>query len=208
MKSRSAPLVALLATAVICVQNAGSGLAFGWALIHGAGRAAVVAFWPVGIGLALLWGAFRYLNRSNHRHASVIFTAVAVAIPVLYEVLLPATPFATWRSERGMRAAAVRNIHDELLLSAKGNPIGVRVTYEVVFPSHVVTNVNLSLAHVERELAPYTQSTEFGRPAQTIDPEPSSEDLYKVFEKKTVYRFTVTSLPGFLSTTRTHPSRA
>jgi hypothetical protein len=58
--------------------------------------------------------------------------------------------------------------------------------------------VHLSLAHVERERAPYTQSTEFGRHTEKIDPEPSSKDIYNVFEKKTVYRFTVTSLPGFL----------
>jgi hypothetical protein len=198
MKRRSAIVVAVLATAVMCVQNAGSGLALGWALIHGAGPAAVVAFWPLGIGLGVLWGAFRYLNRSHHRHASVLFTAVAVAILLLYEVLLPATPLNTWRSERGMKAAAVRLVHDELLLSAEGNPIGVRVTYEVVFPQSVVANVHLSLAHVERERAQYTQSTEFGRHTEKIDPEPSSKDIYNVFEKKTVYRFTVTSLPGFL----------
>ena len=36
-------IVALVATGAMCVQNAGSALAFGWALIHGAGPAAVAA---------------------------------------------------------------------------------------------------------------------------------------------------------------------
>ena len=64
----------------MCVQNAGSALGFGWALIHGAGPAAVAAFWPLAIGLATLWSAFWYFNRSKYRHASVLFTGLAVAM--------------------------------------------------------------------------------------------------------------------------------
>jgi hypothetical protein len=198
VQGRFALAVAVFATAVMLQQNAGSGLAFGWALIHGAGPAAVIAFWPLGIGLGTLWGAFRYLNRSNHRHASALFTGVAVAILLLYEVVLPATPLNTWRNQRAMEAADVRNIRDEVLLSAKGNPIGIRVTYEVIFPRTVVANVHLGLSPVRGAVAPYMQSTEFGRHSETIDPEPSSKDIYSVFEGKRLYRFTVTRVPGFL----------
>jgi hypothetical protein len=198
MRDRSALVVGVFATAVMCVQNAGSGLAFGWALLHGAGPAAVVAFLPLGIGLGTLWGAFRYLNRSNHRHASALFTGLAVAIVLLSEMLLPATPLDTWRSQRAMKAADVRNIGDEVLLSAKGNPIGMRVTYEVIFPQTVVANVHLWVARVQGEVAPYMQSMEFGRHSKTIDPEPSSKDISNVFERKRLYKFTVTLVPGFL----------
>jgi hypothetical protein len=92
VQGRFALVVALLATAVMCAQNAGSGLAFGWTLIHGAGPVAVIAFWPLGIGLGTLWGAFRYSGRSNHRYASALFTGLAVAILLLYEMVLPDTP--------------------------------------------------------------------------------------------------------------------
>ena len=42
------------------------------------------------------------------------------------------------------------------------------------------------------------QSKEFGRQRKTIDPEPSAKDLYNVFERKKMYKFTVASTPGFL----------
>jgi hypothetical protein len=182
----------------MCVQNAGSVLGFGWALIHGAGPAAVIAFWPLGVGLGTLWGAFRYLNRSNHRHASALFTGLAVAMLVVYEMVLPATPLTSWKSERAMKAAVVQNIHDEALLSAKGNPIGIRVTYEVIFPRAVVADVHLGLTRVQGEVLPYMQAKEFGREKTTIDPEPSAKGLYKVFERKRIYKFTIASVPGFL----------
>ena len=192
-------IVALVATGAMCVQNGGSALAFGWALIHGAGPAAVVAFWPLGIGLGLLWGAFWYLNRRNHRHASALFTGLALAMLVVYEAVLPATPLTSWRSERAMKAAIVQNVHDEPLLSAKGNPIGIRVTYEVIFPHAVVANVSLGLTRVRGEVLPYMQSKEFGRQSETIDPEPSAKSLYNLFERKRIYKFNVASMPGFLS---------
>jgi hypothetical protein len=197
-RGRFAPLVALVATGAMCVQNSGSALGFGWALIHGAGPAAVVAFWPLAIGLAMLWSAFWYLNRSTHRHASALFTGLAVAMLVVYEMVLPATPLTSWRREHAMKAAVVQNMHDEPLLSAKGNPIGIRVTYEVNFPHAVVANVHLGLARVQGEVLPYMQSKEFGRHRETIDPEPSAKDLYNVFERKKIYKFTVASMPGFL----------
>jgi hypothetical protein len=191
-------IVALVATGAMCVQNAGSALGFGWALIHGAGPAAAVAFWPLAIGLAMLWGAFWYLNRRNHHHTSALFTGLALAMLVVYEVVLPATPLTSWRSERAMKAAVVQNIHDEPLLSAKGNAIGIRMSYEVIFPHAVVANVHLGLTRVQGEVLPYMQSKEFGRQWKTIDPEPSVQDLYNVFERKRLYRFTVASMPGFL----------
>jgi hypothetical protein len=194
-----AVIVALVATGAMCVQNAGSTLGFGWALIHGAGPAAVVVFWPLAIGLTMLWSAFWYLNRTEHRHASAFFTGVAVAMLVGYEMILPATPLTSWRSEQVMKAAVVQNIHDEPLLSAKGNPIGIRLSYEVVFPRAAVANVNLGLARVQGEVLPYMQSKDFGRAREmTVYPEPAAKDLYRVFERKTIYRFTAASMPGFL----------
>jgi hypothetical protein len=193
-----APIVALVATGAMCVQNGGSALGFGWALIHGAGPAAVVAFWPLAIGLAMLWSAFWYFNRSKHRHASALFTGLAVAMLVVYEVVLPATPLTSWRSEHAMKPTVVQNIQDEPLLSAKGNPIGIRVTYEVIFPHAVVANVHLGVTRVHGEVLPYMQAKEFGRHTETIDPEPSAQDIYNVFERKRIYRFTVASMPGFL----------
>jgi hypothetical protein len=200
MRNRYTIIVALVATVALCVQNAGSALAFGWALLHGAGPAAVLAFLPLGLGLGALWGAYRYLNRSNHRHAPAMFTAFAIVTLLLYEMLLPATPLATWRAERAMKAVEVQSIRDEVLLSSEGNPIGMRVTFEVAFPHAVVADVNLTgPSPVQGEVRPFMQLLEFGRRhSETIAPQPSSRGSYRRFEKGQLYRFEVTRLPGFL----------
>jgi hypothetical protein len=39
-----------------------------------------------------------------------------------------------WRDRRAAERVDIRNIRDELALSARGRPIGIRVTFEAVFP--------------------------------------------------------------------------
>lgn len=199
MRSPFAVVVALVAAVVLCVQNAGSVLAFGWALIHGAGPGAVIAFLPLGISLGLLWGGFRYLNRTQHRHAWALFVAHAIVILLVNEALMPATPFDALRTRRTVQAAEVRNIKDEVLLSAKGNPMGIRLTYDVMFPRQVVASVHASLRRAQGELQPYMQWTLVAARTTTIVPEPPTRDIYEVFNGKTLYRFTVAYLPGFLA---------
>lgn len=201
MRGRSALVVALFATVAIFIQNGGSALAFGWALIHGAGPSAVLAFLPLGIGLGVLWGGFRYLSRKNSRHASGLFTVYALAMLLLNEALLPSTPLKTWKSERGMQQADVRNIRDEIVLSAKGNPIGIKITYEVMFPQTVVCNVHASALGVVGGEAPSYLSYNLDlhrRHQESINPAPSSEGLYNEFRKGSAYRFSETRVPGFL----------
>ena len=191
-------VVGVVASIVMCIQNAGSLLGFGWALIHGAGPAAVIAFAPLGLGLGILWGGFRYLHRSNHRHASTMFTALALSTVLLYEVLLP-TPLKSWGSERAMRAADVRNIRDEVLLSARGNPIGVRLTYDVAFPQTVVCHVAAAGLFPRGGDTSLPTHFEFRGRTESIEPSPSSSDgFYSEFKKGNVYRFTETLVPGFL----------
>jgi hypothetical protein len=199
MRSPFAGVIALVATVALCVQNAGSVLAFGWALIHGAGPGAEIAFLPLGISLGLLWGGFRYLNRTQHRHAWALFVAHAIVILLANEALMPATPFDAWNTRRTVKAAEVQNIGDELLLSAKGNPIGIRLTYDVMFPRHVVASVYASLWRAQGESQPFSQWTVVAARTPTIVPAPPSRDIYEVFSGKTRYRFTVAYLPAFLA---------
>ena len=191
-------VVGVVASIVLCIQNAGSLLGFGWGLIHGAGPAALIAFAPLGLGLGTLWGGFRYLHGSNHRHASTMFSALALSTVLLYEVVLP-TPLKSWGSERAMRAADVRNIRDEVLLSARGNPIGVRLTYDVAFPQTIVCHVEASgLFPRDGDTSLPTHFDFHGR-TESIEPSPSSSDgFYSEFKKGNVYRFTVALVPGFL----------
>jgi hypothetical protein len=159
----------------------------------------VFPFWA---GMTLVFApwwllAFWIVNRIRQRHAAALLPGLAVAIVLLSQVLLPASPFRTSSSRRALKEADVRNLRDELLLSAKGNPIGIRVVCEVVFPQAVVASVGLGL--LETEAVPTVQSTQLLRESNTINPEPSSEGDYKRFESNRLYTFTATSKPGFLA---------
>jgi hypothetical protein len=159
----------------------------------------VFPFW---VGVSLVFApswllAFWIVNLSRPRHTAALVTGLAVCIVVPSQVLLPASPFRTRGSRRALNEADVRNVRDEVLLSAKGNPIGIRVTYEVTFPEPVVALVGLGLSEVEP--VPYVQSMQLSGQSDTINPDPPSEDLiYKRFEGNRLYRFTATRTPAFL----------
>ena len=196
MRSRYVLAVALVASVVLCIRNASTALAFSWALAH-AGPSAVLTLRPIAIPLALLWGGFWYLRRS-HPRAPVLFVAFAVAIVILNEAPLPGTNAERKRDERAIQAVEVRNLHDEVLLSAKGNPIGIRLTYEVVVPARVVAFPYLHLMWGEA-VTPIFDSMQFWGPADTIEPVPETvHTIYRIFERDRLYRLTAKRMPGFL----------
>jgi hypothetical protein len=51
---RLGPVIGVLASLLLCVQNVGAGTGAAWAAIHGAGLLALVAFLPLALGLGLL----------------------------------------------------------------------------------------------------------------------------------------------------------
>ena len=92
----------------------------GWALIHGAGPLAVMAFLPLAIGLGLLWGGFVFLRRKQGRQGLALFAGLSIALLVLNEWLLPTTPLKAWSSERALKSAEVLSIRDEIVTTATG----------------------------------------------------------------------------------------
>jgi hypothetical protein len=132
--NRRTIVIGVIATIAICLQNGPAPLAVGWGLIHGAGPVALLALVPLAGCLFLLWGSALFLNRRAPRGMPILFGLLAAAILFLNEALLPATPLAAWRTQRAIEAVEVRNIRDELVLSARGNPIGIRLTFEAIFP--------------------------------------------------------------------------
>lgn len=200
--------IAVLATIVLCARNSNSALAFWWAVIHGGGPVALIVLLPIAIPLALVWVAFWYVNRSSRRSALAVFAGVAAAILLLTEVPFPGTRADRTRRERALQAIEVRNVQDDLLLSAKGHPIGVRVTYEVVAPRRVVAwaylfltspNTELSLTDQPGRVTALFDSMEFWGPAEMVIPLPDSvQGIYRVFESGRRYTLTARRMPGFL----------
>lgn len=200
MKGGFAFAVALAATIILCVRDASVVIGFLFMVSHGVGIVAVIAFVPLGILLGLLWCGFRYADRSNHRHAPLMFAGFAVALLLVNEAPWPGTQANRSRRQHTFDAIEVRSIHDDDLLSARGNPIGIRVTYEVYSPHRVVafTYLRLNLDWSLREGGPLLDLGEFWGPADTIEPE-SSKGIYKVLEGGAIYRLTANRMPGFLA---------
>ena len=188
-RSPFGPLVGLLASLAICAQNGSSALAFGWAMIHGAGPLAVVAFLPLALGLGLLWAGFFYLRRRQAGRGLLLFVAHAVGIFVVNERLLPITPLKAAASERALKSAEILSIRDDVVTSSAGDPIGLRLVFEVRFPRRVVANIGASAFGPSETEPPWMPGVlDFGGYAPTIEPTPATEDIYKVFEKGVVYR--------------------
>jgi hypothetical protein len=186
--------IGVVATILIFLQHGSAGVAFGWALVHGAGPAALFAFLPLAAALLVLWVAAVSLHRRAARRAPVLFGVVAAAIVMVNEALMPGTPFKAWTHQRAIEAVTVKNIRDELIVSSRGNPIGIRLTFEAVFPSNGVYAVGYALAPDSDEGVYALQFNHSIR--STIQPEPGGS--YD-FRRGTVYTFSTEFLPNFLS---------
>ena len=196
--SRWGPLIGVVASFGLCAQNAGFGTGVGWALIHGAGPRAVVAFLPLALGLGLLWAGFVFLRRGQGRQELALFVGLSMALLVLNEWLLPTTPLKAWSSERALKSTQVLSIRDEGVTTATGEPIGLRLVFEVRFPRRVVANISASdFAPSEKEPPWLPGLLDFQGYEQTIQPLPESQDIYKMFEKDVVYRVEIIRRPGF-----------
>src|SRR5688572_1775537 len=62
MKQPALPAIALLAAAIICVQNFPVLTGVSWAVIHGAGVLSALGFVPAAIALAVLWAGYRVIQ--------------------------------------------------------------------------------------------------------------------------------------------------
>ena len=192
-------LIAWLATLVICVQSYLFLLSFVWALLHGAGASSFLAFLPAATGLAMLWAGYVFLKRRNIKRMTLVFTSYALSIMLVNEVLLPSTPLKALVAQRAAESVEVRSVRDELLLSARGNPIGIRITFDAVVPRTGEYLISASaLSRVADELL---WPLNFGSSIRSVtDPPPSrGKDIYDVFQKGTVYTFTTDLTPAFLS---------
>jgi hypothetical protein len=130
----------------------------------------------------------------------------AVFLLAAMEFTLPVTPFKTTLltalQGRSMRAAQVDAVRDGYYLSPEGNPVGIRVSYEVRFPRGGRLSSSPSLKAVDDRYRHY--QTSMGRLASfTIDPPPEKIEAGEyLFADKESYLFTADFLPTFLAVER------
>lgn len=198
MKPFSAAVIAIVASALICVQNLPYVTAFTWALIHGVGLGSVLAFVPAGTALVVLWVGYGLTNIRPSGRPTLVFATFAIGVVVLNEVLLPVTPLKEWTAQRAIERVRVSNVRDEPLLSVHGNPIGVRILFDAVVPRTAAYGISpATLSSASGEMI---WPLQFGHArTQEVEPPPTSHDSpYDVFQKGVTYRFHQDMLPNFL----------
>jgi hypothetical protein len=154
-----------------------------------------VALTPV----AVLGGGYCALRRRRKR--ILLLTILGVALLAAMEVLLPISPLkttlSTVRERASLAAVVVRDVRDEPFLSLRGNPIGVRLTFEAVFPRDARFDVSPTLYATEERYHHY--ATSLGHLAGfTVEPEPEKDEEGYRFADGGSYRFTADFLPTFL----------
>jgi hypothetical protein len=199
MKHPVAALVGLVATFAIVAQHQGFLMGFAWAAMHGAGVSSALALLPAAIALSILWTGYAFLKRRRISRPTVAFSVYAFGILLMNELLLPTTPLKAWREHRAIRAIEVRNVRDEPYLSALGNPIGIRVTFDAVFPRTATYAISASVLMPVVEDVPYALSLGHST-RHLVEPRPASHGASSddVFQKGVVYTFTQEMMPNFL----------
>ncbi len=92
----------------------------------------------------MLGGGYIFLKRRNVRRMGIVFTSYALGLVVMNEVLLPSTPLKALWAQRALEGVEVRSVRDDVLLSARGNPIGIRITFQAVVPRTVEYSISAS----------------------------------------------------------------
>jgi hypothetical protein len=133
------------------------------------------------------------LSRKDLRRKPLSFAAWACSIIVLNELILPATPRQVVAMQRSLEGVKVSNIRDDLFLSAAGNPIGVRFTFDLVVAES--GSYGVSPFGLQPEGRGSQWAFELNRRIrQSVEP-----DLVEgVFRKGVRYTFSQVYLPNFL----------
>jgi hypothetical protein len=190
--------IGVAATTAIIWQSSVVMLAFGWASTHGVGVHALAAILPTAIALTLLWAGWLFATtQGGRRRSTVLFAVYAFGIFVVNEAALPQTPLREWKFRAALDGVRVLAVRDEVALSARGNPIGVRIAADVVFPRSLAGFVNHSTLGPIGDPLPIPLHLSNGRERE-IHPLPARLDTYELYQEEVVYTVTSTILPSFI----------
>lgn len=108
--------------------------------IHGPAHYGEAVLALVAVGLIILWASYGYIRWRRYRRSGWLMAIVGVLViagflgasNASYGLLVERE---SAEQERLAAATQVFNVHDEPLLSAQGDPIGIRLRYSMRFPT-------------------------------------------------------------------------
>lgn len=182
-----------------------AALAFAWLVLslHSApGWAGAFALGYLVVALLLLWGGYFYFRRKNRK---LLFHVLAIALAAA-SLSIGQTWKVDYYLELRQRAETrIWDVRDEPLLSRHGNPLGIRVSYSMLFPKSDYYETDVTLGPESLSFLPaqgsFSNSIFLMRPVRTvIDPPPQklADGSAPLFEGGVSYHFTVDTLPAFL----------
>ncbi len=154
------------------------------------------------IAEAALWCWYFFLRRRGYRRKTPLLVAGALAVGAAMTVAANASwglfvNLEVARNERLAAATQVLDMRDEMLLSPKGDPIGVRLRYTVRFPRSDYFWQSASLESGSRNAVGVWADGR--RVSELIEPPMAAvANGVQRYERGKTYHFTTEFLPNFL----------
>ncbi len=174
--------------------------------VHGPENFAYAALGLWILAEVILWTCYHYVRRRRYRHSSSILAAVGILLAAAFVIASQAavSMLLDWEWKEHQRLAAateVLQVHDEPLLSAKGNPIGIRLRYSLRFPnSDYFTQTAMLRTYKDVGVSIWAD----GRFAEPTVTPPMAKGKYGAprYEQGKQYDFQVDAIPNFLMENR------
>lgn len=156
------------------------------------------------IAIGILWWNYFFIKRKNVRRGSMIFffSAVGVGLLLVGAIIASRPALIILEESRDKKHAVsteVFDMKDEVLYSKTGNPIGVRLNYQMRFPDSDYFWQSVSISPKDHLGASIWASMQMVN--RNIEPPMTSTDPSKYavrYEQGKTYKFTVDMIPDFV----------
>lgn len=158
----------------------------------------------LGIAIGTLWWIYFFVKRKNFRRSSMFFffSGIGVGLLLVGAIIASQNPLSQLERYRHAKHAAnteVLNMKDEVLYSKTGNPIGVRLNYQMRFPDSDYFWQSVSISPNDQLGTSIWTSMQMVN--WNIEPPMTSTDPSKYavrYEQGKTYKFTVDMIPNFV----------
>ncbi len=146
---------------------------------------------------AVFWAAYLIFQR-RFRGVGALIT-VGLLLASAYESYFPYAPLGALWKQHAANRVTLSNYQETYRLSKQGNPIGIQITYDMVFPVSGSYYLNTEFQAVNPALQHYNLQMASIAAKMRVEPAAQYDWLAaKRFESGTVYHFTEEIAPGFL----------
>lgn len=140
-----------------------------------------------------------YLILRKNSWGIVVLLAIGTLLVSVYESYFPFAPLGALWKQRGVNGVTLSNYQETYRLSKRGNPIGIRISYDVVFPVSGSYHLNTELQAINPVLQHYNLQLVSISPRLRIEPRVTNSWWGGMqFESGTVYHLVEEIKPVFL----------